>query len=143
MLTKTGFWIRIKNGQVSDVWDYKPSDEKIANEFGWCEAVEIMPNLIPNREVITTHHFNIDITPIQIVWGKRELEVNERKNGLQDRAKQVFKSVVDAEVKKQIDEYPETQYDAVVVNAARIVFEARMDAISAAVTHEDIDALEA
>lgn len=102
-----------------------------------------MPNLIPNREVITTHHFNIDITPIQIVWGKRELEVNERKNGLQDRAKQVFKSVVDAEVKKQIDEYPETQYDAVVVNAARIVFEARMDAISAAVTHEDIDALEA
>ena len=143
MLTKTGFWIRIKNGQVSDVWDYKPSDEKIANEPGWCEAVEIMPDVIPNREITTTHYFNIDVTPAQIVWGKRELELDERKNVLQVRAKQVFKFAVDSEVKKETDEYPETQYDAAVVDAARVAFEARMDAISSAVTHEDIDALEA
>lgn len=102
-----------------------------------------MPDVISNREIITTHYFNIDVTPAQIVWNKRELEVDERKGGLQAKAKQVFKSVVDAEVKKETDEYPETQYDAAVVNAARVAFEARMDAISSAVTHEDIDALEA
>lgn len=100
-----------------------------------------MPEVIPNREIITTHHFNIDVTPVQIVWGKRELEVDERKNGLQGNAKQVFKSVVDAEVKKQTDEYPETQYDAATVDAARLAFEARMSVINAAITHEDIDAL--
>ena len=116
-------------------------DEKIANEPGWCEAVEIMPEVIPNREIITTHHFNIDVTPAQIVWSKRELEVDERKGGLQNNAKQVFKSVVDAEVKKEIDEYPETQYNASTVDAARITFEARINAINSAVTHEDIDAL--
>lgn len=126
---------------MSDVWDCKPSDEKIANEPGWCEAVEIMPDVIPNREIITTHHFNIDVTPAQIVWGKRELEVEERKGGLQDQAKQVFKSVVNAEIKKQTDEYPETQYDAAIVDAARVVFETRMSAINSAVTHEDVDVL--
>jgi hypothetical protein len=44
---------------------------------------------------------------------------------------------------RKLTQYPETQYDAAVVDAARIVFEARMDAIAAATTHEDVDALEA
>ena len=49
--------------------------------------------------------------------------------------------MVDAEVAKETDQYPETQYDAAVVDAARIVFEARMDEIAAATTHEAVDAL--
>jgi hypothetical protein len=32
MPTKTGYWIRVKNGKVTDVWDYKPSAEKLASE---------------------------------------------------------------------------------------------------------------
>jgi len=141
MPTKTGFWIRVKNGQVTDVWDYKPSADKLASEPGWREAVEVMPDLVPNREMVTTHHFNIDVEPAQIVWGKRDIEVEERKDGLRAQAKAEFKVVVDAEVAKETDQYPETQYDAAVVDAARVVFEARMDAIDAAVTHEDVDAL--
>jgi hypothetical protein len=141
MPTKTGFWIRVKNGQVTDVWDYKPSDDKLAKEPGWREAVEVMPDLVPNREIVTTHHFDIDVTPAQIVWGKRAVEVEERKDGLRAQAKAAFKAVVDAEIAKETDQYPDTQYDAAVVDAARVVFEDRMDAIAAAVTHEDVDAL--
>jgi hypothetical protein len=141
MPTKAGFWIRVKNGQVTDVWDYRPSDDKLAKEPGWREAVEVMPDLVPNREMVTTHHFDIDVTPAQIVWGKRAIEVEERKDGLRAAAKAAFKAVVDAEVAKETDQYPETQYDAAVVDAARAVFEARMDAIAAATTHEDVDAL--
>jgi hypothetical protein len=141
MPTKTGYWIRVKNGQVKDVWDYKPSAEKLASESGWREAVEIFPETVPDREIITTHEINIDVEPAQIVWSKRDLEVGERKDGLQAQAKAAFKAVVDAEVAKETDEYPETQYDAAVVDAARIVFEARMDEIAAAATHEDVDAL--
>jgi hypothetical protein len=51
------------------------------------------------------------------------------------------RQVVDAEVAKETDQYPETQYDAAVVDAARVVFEARMDDIAAATTHEAVDAL--
>jgi len=131
----------VKNGQVTDVWDYKPSADKLAKEAGWREAVEIMPDLMPNREMITTHHIDIDVEPAQIVWGKRAIEVDERKDGLRSQAKAAFKTVVDAEIAKETDAYPETQYDPAVVDAARIVFEARMDAIAAATTHEAVDAL--
>jgi adenosine deaminase len=141
MPTKTGYWIRVKNGKVTDVWDYKPSDDKLASETGWREAVEIMPDLVANREIVTTHQINIDVEPTQIVWSKRELEVEERKDVLRAQAKAAFKAVVDAEVAKETDQYPETQYDAAVVDAARVVFETRMDVIAAAMTHEDIDAL--
>ena len=131
----------MKNGQVTDVWDYRPSDDKLAKEPGWREAVEVMPDLVPNREMVTTHHFDIDVTPAQIVWGKRAIEVEERKDGLRSAAKAAFKAVVDAEIAKETDAYPETQYDPAVVDAARAVFEARMDAIALATTHEDVDAL--
>jgi hypothetical protein len=90
---------------------------------------------------MTTHHIDIDVEPAQIVWGKRDIEVDERKDGLRSQAKAEFKAVVDAEVAKETDQYPETQYDAAVVDAARLVFEARMDEIAAATTHEDVDAL--
>jgi len=121
--------------------DYKPSDEKIANELGWREAVELMPETIPNREIVTTHHFNLDVTPAEIVWGKREITIDERKDMLRNMVKQVFKSVVNAEIAKETDAYPETQYNAATVDAARVLFEARIDAINSAVTHEDINAL--
>lgn len=126
---------------MTDVWDYRPSDDKLAKEPGWREAVEIMPDLMANREMVTTHHFNIDVEPAQIVWGKRAIEVDERKDGLRAQAKAAFKAVVDAEIAKETDAYPETQYDAAVVDAARVVFENRMDAIAAATTHEAVDAL--
>jgi hypothetical protein len=57
------------------------------------------------------------------------------------KPKRTLKAVVDAEVAKETDQYPETQYDAAVVDAARVVFEARMDDIAAATTHEAVDAL--
>jgi hypothetical protein len=141
MPIKTGYWIRVKNGQIKDVWDYKPNAEKLASEPGWREAVEVMPDLVPNREIMTTHQINIDVEPAEIVWSKREVEVEERKDGLRGEAKAAFRTVVDAEIAKETDAYPETQYDAAVVDAARIIFEARMDEIAAATTHEAVDAL--
>ena len=123
------------------MWDYKPSADKLAVEPGWREAVEIIPDLVPNREIMTTHQINIDVEPAEIVWSKRELEVGERKDGLVSVAKAAFKAVVDAEIAKETDQWPETQYDAAVVEAARAVYEVRRNAIEAAVTHEDVDAL--
>ena len=141
MPTKMGYWIRVKNGKVTDIWDYKPSDEKLESEPGWREAVEITPDLVPNREMVTMHHIDIDVEPAAIVWSKRAVEVEERKDVLRQEAKAVLRAVVDAEIAKETDQYPETQYDAAVVDAARAGFEARMDAISLATTHEDVDAL--
>ena len=92
--------------------------------------------------MLTTHYFNIETNPAQIVWGKRELEVDERKAALLSKAKAEFRNVVNVEIAKQTDQYPETQYDPNAVDAARLVFEARVKAINLAVSHEDVDALE-
>ena len=141
MPTQAGFWIQVKNGEVKQVWDYAPDASRRAAESGWREAVEVKPDLVDNREIITTHSFDLDADPAQIVWGKRELTVDERKGALAGQAKVEFQQVVEAEMRKEVDEFPSTQYDAAVVDAARVAFEARMTAIATATTHEDVDAL--
>jgi hypothetical protein len=106
---------------------------------GWREAVEVKPDLVDGREIITTHAFNIDVEPAQIVWSKRELTVDERKDGLKGSAKATYQAVVQEELRKELDEFPETQYDADVVAAAQTVYENAMTAIDALTTHEDVD----
>lgn len=100
-----------------------------------------MPDLVENREIMTTHQINLDLEPAEIVWSKRELSVEERKYDLKQRAKAQFSFVVNEELKKETDMFPETQYDAAVVDAARVVFENQMTSIDAATTHEDLDLL--
>lgn len=141
MPTKTGFWIRVKNGQVTDVWDYKPSADKLASEPGWREAVEVMPDLVANREMMTTHHFNIDVEPAQIVWGSREVSVEERQEMLISAQKAAYTAVVNAEAAKEVNDNPDDFYDAAVAAAAKATRDANIVAITAAATHDELDAL--
>jgi hypothetical protein len=141
MPTKTGFWIRVKNGQVTDVWDYKPSADKLASEPGWREAVEVHPDIVPNREIYTTHHFNIDAEPAQIVWGSREVSVEERQEMLISAQKAAYTAVVNAEAAKEVNDNPDDFYDAAVAAAAKATRDANIVAITAAATHDELDAL--
>lgn len=141
MPTKTGFWIRVKNGQVTDVWDYKPSDDKLAAEPGWRAAVEVHPDIVPGREIYTTHHFNIDVEPAQIVWGSRSVSVEERQELLISAQKAAYTAVVNAEAAREVNDNPDDFYDAEVVAAAKATRDANIVAITAAATHDDLDAL--
>ncbi len=55
--------------------------------------------------------------------------------------KAAFQQVVSEEVRKEVDEFPSTQYDAAVVDTARVDFEAKMTALAAITTHDELDAL--
>ena len=92
--TKTGYWIRVKNGEVTDVWDTTPDYQ---NQAGWREAVEVFPDVTPNREIITTHSFDLNANPAQIVWAKREVTMDERKGALSGQAKQIEDVVISHE----------------------------------------------
>lgn len=138
--TKTGYWIRVENDQVKDVWDYRPTTGPKADLPGWREAVEIFPDVTDGREIITTHSIDITKTPAEIVWSKRELTVDERKDSLKSDAKRTYQQVVEEELRKELDEFPETQYNAETVAAAQAVYESAMTAIDALTTHEDVDA---
>ena len=140
MPTQAGFWIQVKNGEVKQVWDYAPDASRRASEGGWREAVEVKPDLVDNREIITTHSFDLDADPAQIVWGKRELTVDERKGALIGQAKAEFQQIVDAQLRVEMaDDDASGDLDAVA--AAKAVKDARIAAINAATTHEDVDAL--
>ena len=140
MPTQTGFWIQVKNGEVKQVWDYKPDASRMAAESGWRAASEVKPDLVDNREIITTHSFDLDADPAQIVWGKRELTVDERKGALIGQAKAEFQAVVDAQLQIEMaDDDASGDLDA--VSAAKAVKDARIAAINAATTHDEVDAL--
>ena len=127
-------------GKVTDVWDYEPPAEKKATEGGWREAVEIFPDVTENREIMTTHVIDIDKSPAEIVWSKRELTVDERKSVLVGQANAEFKAVVDAQLAIEMAE-DDASGDLDAVAAAKAVKDARIATINAATTHEEVDAL--
>lgn len=126
---------------MEQCWDYRPPQDKIDAEPGWQEAIEVTPDIIVGREVITTHTFDITKTPVEIVWGKREIELSERKDALKSQVKASFDRIVKEEVAKELDELLDTHYDANVVEAARQAYMARLSQINAISTHEEMDAL--
>lgn len=138
---RTGYWIRVKGGQVMDVWDYAPDPNRMATEAGWKEAIEIFPDLVPNREIITSHSFNLNSEPLEIIWSKRELTVEERRESLINQAKQMFNRTVQDQLYLQMNENPDDQYDANVVAQAKLNMDSRIATIKNTVTHEDLDAL--
>jgi len=133
---RTGYWIRVENNEVKDVWDSAPADTA-----GWTTGVEVLPDLTPNREIITTHQFDLTKNPIEIIWGKRDLLVDERKQSLAGQAQAEFQQVVQQQMMLQMSPNPSEEFDTNVVTTAKAVMQARIDAVNAAVTHEDVDAL--
>jgi len=140
MPTQTGFWIQVKNGEVKQVWDYKPDASRMAAESGWRAASEVKPDLVDNREIMTTHSFDLDADPAQIVWAKRELTVDERKGALVGQANAAFQEVVNAQMQIEMAD-DDASGDLEAVSTAKAAKDARIAAINAATTHDEVDAL--
>jgi len=140
MPTQTGFWIQVKNGEVKQVWDYKPDASRMATESGWRAASEVKPDLVDNREIMTAHSFDLDADPAQIVWAKRELTVDERKGALVGQAKAEFQQIVDAQLQVEMAD-DDASGDLEAVSTAKAAKDARIAAINAATTHDEVDAL--
>jgi hypothetical protein len=129
--------IKIVNGEVKEVWDSPPPE----GEEGWTTAIEVRPELIPHRQMHTSHSFDLTKDPVEIVWGVVDITAEDRKGGMRSQAAVAFQQVVQEEMRKEVDDFPETQYNAATVDAARIAFETRVTAINAATTHDELDAL--
>jgi len=125
---------------VKQVWDYAPDASRRAAESGWREAVEVKPDLVDNREIMTTHSFDLNADPAQIVWGKRELTVDERKGVLRGQANAEFQEVVDAQLQIEMAD-DDASGDLEAVSTAKAAKDARIAAINAATTHDEVDAL--
>ena len=131
------FFVKIVNNEVTQCWDTQPPK----GESGWKSAIEVRPAVIPNRQYYTGHTFDITKDPVEIVYGVEDMTVEGRKGGFSSTYKAAFQQVVQEEMRKETDEFPQTQYNAATVDAARVDFEAKMTALSAITTHEGLDAL--
>ena len=131
------FFVKIVNNEVTQCWDTQPPK----GESGWSSAIEVRPAVTPNRQQYTGHTFDITKDPVEIIWGVQDITAEDRKGGLRSQAAATFQQVVQEEMRKEVDEFPTTQYNAATVDAARIAFETRVAAINAATTHEQLDAL--
>ena len=112
----------------------------MSEEPGWRAASEVKPDLVDNREIMTTHSFDLDADPAQIVWGKREVTVDERKGALVGQAKAEFQQIVDAQLQVEMAD-DDAPGDLEAVSTAKAAKDARIAAINAATTHDEVDAL--
>jgi hypothetical protein len=57
---------------------------------------------------------------------------------MRSQAAAAFQQVVQEEMRKEVDDFPQTQYNAATVDAARVAFETKVTAINSATTHDDL-----
>jgi hypothetical protein len=138
MPTKTGYNVRVQDGKVTDVWD-TPAPE---GQSGWTAAVEVTPDLTPNREILTTHSIDITKNPIEIVWEKRSLSVDERKDSLIGQANFAVTMLENQlEMATQMNNTDRIAELTAQIAEATPVRDAKVTAVTAATTHEEVDAL--
>jgi len=132
-------FVRVVDGEIKDVWDTLPV-EGVGNN-GWRNAVEIRPAITPNRQRYTSHSFDLNTDPVQIVWGIDDITVEERKGSMKNKFKQEFRQVVDQQTNLQLSDNPDEQLDVSAIETARQTMLTKKAEIDAATTHEELDAL--
>jgi hypothetical protein len=128
------FFVKIENDAVVQCWDTQPPK----GESGWKSAVEVRPELIPNRQQYTAHSFDITKDPVEILWGVVDISPEDRKGGMISQASSEYQRVANEELKKDVDG---EGGDVAVVQAASATYKARVAEINAATTHDELDAL--
>lgn len=140
-IIEPGFWIRVVDNNVLEVWDHKPSQEILDSQSGWREAVQITPEIDPMREYINGHVIDIIPVPAEIRWLVAYLTVDDRKGMLIGRADFNYQQVITTEMNKEIDPDPDSHMDMAVVQAANTAYTARVAQVNACTTQEELDAI--
>jgi len=126
-------YVRVVDGNVTDVWDTPPA-EGVGNN-GWRNAVEVRPDIIPNRQGYTAHTFDLTTDPVQIVWGTFDISVDDRKSSMVTQAKFAVQQAI-----RESALNPES-FDPSTITSAQATMTARIAAINACNTHDELDAL--
>jgi hypothetical protein len=132
-------YVRVVDGEVKDVWDTVPA-EGVGNN-GWMNAIEVRPNITPNRQGYTGHTFDLTKDPVQIVYGVYDISVEDRKAGMKAAAGFEFQQVVNEQTRRQLNPNPDEQYDSAAVEAARQTMVSKQTAIDSASSHDELDLL--
>ena len=127
-------YVRVVDGEVIQVWDTPPPER----ETGWKSAVEVRPDITGGRQVYTGHTFDLTSDPVGIVYGVRDITVDDHKGGLINNIKYAYQKVAEEQTRLEIDG---DGMDMDILIAAKTAKDAKLVDINACTTHDDIDAL--
>ncbi len=104
----------------------------------WRDAVltEKEPTLTTRQ--IAIPQYDLLKTPIQVSYSIIEASLAERKSNEKNKAKSLFLRITNQQAHNAIADNSEI-YDAVVVEQTRLDMIAKLEAISSATTHEELD----
>jgi len=124
--------IRVENNEVVECLDYLPD-----NATGdWRIAIQVIPNLIPGRQIVNSYYFDLTKDPVEIVPVITNISEQERKLFLQQKLNVIYEKLVSKELKK---EFSGNQSDINVVTAYIQEYRIKKTEIEALQTHEEID----
>jgi hypothetical protein len=104
----------------------------------WRDAVltEKEPTLTTKQLAIP--QYDLSKTPIQVSYSIIEASLDERKSNEKNKARSLFLQTANQQAHNEIADNSEI-YDAVVVEQTRLDMIAKLEAISSATTHEELD----
>ena len=127
-------YVQVVDGEVVQVWNTPPPER----ETGWQAAVEVRPEIADGRQAYDGHTFDLTSDPVEIVYGVRDLTVDDHKGSLINRIKSEYQQVAEEQTQLEV---MDASGNAAVVSAAKDAKDAKLTAIDACTTHDDLDAL--
>ena len=124
-------YVQVIDGEVKQVWDSTPP----AGEAGWVDAIEVRAPIQSGRQGYLAHRFDLTTTPVQIIWDTYDITVEQRKADMSANAGFSFQQVLQEQARDP------ASHNAAQVEEARLAMVAKQDAIAAATTHDELDAL--
>jgi len=127
-------YVRVVDGKVIQVWGTPPPE----GEAGWKSAIEVRPEITDGRQAYTGHTFDLTSDPVEIVYGVRDLTVDDHKGSLINNIKSEYQQAADEQTHLELEG---NGMDIDTLVAAKITKDAKLTDINACTTHDDLDAL--
>lgn len=124
-------YVRTVDGVFKSCIDTPPP----VGEDGWREAIEVRPSIVANRQGYTGHIFDLDKTPVEIVYGTFDIL-------FADRQRDMISSENMRPMMLARERNPSARFDEIVVSVTdREASDAKILLISAATNHDELDLL--
>lgn len=127
-------FVKVVNEEVREVWDTQPP----SGEAGWSAAVEVRPSITANRQMYTSHSFDLTKDPVEIVYAVADISVSDRKKDLISKANFEYQEVVNVQTRLEIAD-ASGDMDAII--AAKTAKDSKIAAINNCSTHDELDDL--
>lgn len=124
-------FVQVLEGEVKQVWDSTPPE----GQEGWKNAVEVRAELVPHRQQYSALRYDLNADPVQIIWDAVNITVDDRKNSMISNANFVVASM---NMKNQMTPGTHTAEE---ITAAQATADAKVAAVTAATTHDELDTL--